>query len=211
MNRPVALALLVLLAALSAGCLDAASPVGEAEAAHAGTSCDLGMFVSGFAADGSPTCTAPAPVATACERGHVMIGIAADGAAKCSPIMDVAQEAMEDEQAQRQQEPARPTKSLSITANGALKDGVKSYTIAAASPGMNWSALHFTLDGTTLVQAAACTPDVGQYAACSDGAREAESATVDAGDHLVVAASSGSTLRVIDAHANAVILSVRVG
>lgn len=210
MRTTLSAALLVSLALFGAGCLGEPVPMIESHTAYAGSTCTVGSFVTGFDDNGTPLCTPPSFAGGDCDEGEVMTGITTDGAPSCAPIMDVAQAAMEQEQA-AEPEPSRPSKTLSLTSNGPIQDGYKTYTIASASPGMSWGELHFTLDGASLAPAAHCEPTTGQYAACAAGALEAESAAVDAGDRLIVSASSGQTLRILDADANAVILTLTVG
>lgn len=203
--RPLAVALLVTPALLLAGCAEDLAPLGDAEAAHAGTACEGGTFVAGFDAHGAPVCAATFLDAS-CEAGAVMVGLHADGALRCAPIMDVAQEAAEQERAQ--QPPSQPAKSLAITSAGPLEDGMKTYTIASASPGIQWADLAIAVNGAPLTRAEGCAPAPGEFAAC---AGEEPATAVSAGDSLVIHAGSGETMRIIDAGTNSVILTVTVG
>lgn len=214
--RVLAILSLLALAPILAGCATAPSPVGDAEAGHAGALCPEGRFVNGFLATGSPNCAAPpaqAPAAFTCPDGEVMVGFTAEGAPRCADFMAVAQKAKEKNPPP---EPSRPARMLSLTSTGAIRDGVKGYAIASASPSMRWSDLSLTVDGRawTLDPAGACPrapSGEGRYLVCGPQ-RETADATVDAGDTLAVGGiSSGQTIRLIDVQANAVILTLTVG
>ena len=91
--RPRAVLACALLAATAlAGC--ASAPVGDAEAAHAGTDCEVGRVVVGFLADGAPRCApvpAPALASFACPKGRFVAGFDADGKPLCAtPIATTA-------------------------------------------------------------------------------------------------------------------------
>lgn len=105
------------------------------------------------------------------------------------------------------------SKTLSLTSNGAITSGsLKAYTVASATSGMKWQDLDFTLDGASLtLDGADCSPASGFYTVCAGGTPEADDRTVDAGDQIKFYVTSGQTLRVIDATANSVILTLTVG
>ena len=109
--------------------------------------------------------------------------------------------------------PATPMRSLALSSNGALVDGVKSYTVASASPGFYWEDVRVTLDDETIYQdaPAVCAPPMeGYWVACRGTAVEESYESIDAGDAFRVSASSGQTLRFLDAYSDAVILTLRV-
>lgn len=207
-----------LLTSLLAGCATTPSPVGDAEAAHSGAACPSGAFVNGFLSTGSPNCAAPpAPsfAAVKCDAGEVVTGIGSDGKPVCEDVMTVAQASMES---QPPPPPSRPAKSLAMTSNGAISGNTKSYTIASASPGIKWSDLTLALDGVPLAYDGDAPADADNEYYVSDGphaapGRVAPSTSIDAGDRLTLhhGSLSGKTLRVIDAEANAVILTLVVG
>jgi hypothetical protein len=202
------LALLAVAVAL-AGC---AAPVGDAEAAHAGTTCPEDATVTGFAPDGAPTCTASPLAGFVCPAGEVVVGFSTTGAPECEGIMTIAETAMQAEMARNPPpQPSAPAKSLAITSNGPIADGVKAYTIASASPGMTWGDLLVNLNGQMLERAEGCAPAEGEYAVCAGDEPEGADATVDAGDTLRVAAEAGQMLRIIDSASNSVVLTLNVG
>lgn len=207
MRPKLLLALLPAVALVAAGCLEAASPVGDAEAAHSGARCEVGAYVTGFSPEGAPLCGTPPPTDVRCAPAEVVTGFAADGSLECRNVMEVAQEAMPPEPPQ----PSRPAKSLSVTSQGAVQDGRKTYVVASASPEMSWADLRVTLDGAELARAEGCEPAAGQFTACEGGAAEGADGKVDAGDLLTVAAQPGQTLRLVDGPSNSVILSLVVG
>lgn len=216
--RALAAALLLAASALLAGCATPSAPVGDAEAAHAGAACPAGAFVDGFLATGAPNCSAPpepAFPATACAAGEVVTGIEADGAPVCTDLMEVAQASMKNQPPPSQ--PSTPAKSLSVTSSGALASNTKAYTISSASPGMKWSDLRFTLDGTPLVYDGTDPANADNEFYVMDGqaivpGEALPSTTLDAGDGLVLyhSALAGKTLRILDAQANSVILTLTV-
>lgn len=112
--------------------------------------------------------------------------------------------------------------TVALLSEGRLDNTHKNFTIASASPGMRWSDLTFTIDGTALNQTFAATdgatacpsgPEANtRWLACAGASTEAASATVSAGDTLKFRGfSSGQTLRILDANANSVILTLTVG
>ena len=110
-------------------------------------------------------------------------------------------------------EPARPMRSLSLSSNGGLLDGMKSYTVTSVSPDFYWGDILVTLDGEELSQDAAslCKPPVeGMWLACSGTDVEAPWDDITAGDTLRLAAKSGQTMRILDSYTNSVILTLTV-
>lgn len=114
---------------------------------------------------------------------------------------------------------SQPAKTVSLTSAGAIASSVKQYTIASGTPGLKWSDLSYTLDGTTMTYDGTgplgndnefCVADTGST--CVTGT-SAPSTTVDAGDTLKIqhASLSGKTLRILDSQANSVILTLTVG
>ena len=110
-------------------------------------------------------------------------------------------------------------KSIALTSDGPIPTtgtfaGEKTYTIASSTSGMKWEDLKITLDGTTLAldvapNTCAAASGANAYQACGP-TLELGTATVDAGDYIRFTATSGQTLRVLDANANAVIYTVTV-
>ena len=109
---------------------------------------------------------------------------------------------------------ARPYRSLSLTSNGPLVDGVKTYTVSTASPDFLWGDVYLSLDGDTLFQdvPAVCgVPTEPFWIACGDATSVEESDdAINAGDLLRLPAKSGQTLRVIDPYTNSVLLVLTV-
>lgn len=112
---------------------------------------------------------------------------------------------------------SQPAKTISLTSNGAIASSVKQYAVASGTPGMKWSDLTFTLDGTSLAYNGSlggnnefCIADGGST--CTAGTT-VPTTTIDAGDLIKIqhAALSGKTLRVLDSQANSVILTLVVG
>jgi flagellin-like protein len=113
-------------------------------------------------------------------------------------------------------------KSMSLVSAGSISNNNKNYTVASATPGMKWTDLTFTMDGSTYAYHGdmltvvysgntMCVMDAS--AACAAGST-LPSTTVDAGDTVSIITTtglSGHTLRVLDANANAVVLTLTVG
>lgn len=105
-----------------------------------------------------------------------------------------------------------PQKAISLTSTGGLHDGVKTYTVAAASAGLTWGDLRVTVDGVErpFGDGASCTGGF-DVAACSAGQPVGPDDIVRAGDMLSLGQlSSGETLRVLDASASTVMLALTV-
>ena len=116
------------------------------------------------------------------------------------------------------------SKSLSLSSAGALTDGTddeKEYTVTAATPGMKYTDVKFTLNGAELgCDETSPTTDAfwiesgGVAIACSS-ATAGPDRVVAAGDIIVLheetEALSGKTLRILDSNANSVILTLNVG
>ena len=87
--RPLLACALLSFAAL-AGCASAPSPVGDADAAHAGIDCEVGSVVVGFLADGAPRCApmsatgAPALASFSCSSGKFVNGFDEEGRPRCA-------------------------------------------------------------------------------------------------------------------------------
>lgn len=103
--------------------------------------------------------------------------------------------------------------SLSLTSAGALENGMKDYTVAAASGNLSWARLMVNVDGMDryLEGSGDCLPaDEYVFVACRGDVGMTWEDDVMAGDTLRVAAESGQTLRVIDTYSNSVVLSLTV-
>lgn len=88
-RRPLLPLALVLASVLLAGCAENPSPLGDAEAAHAGVTCPAGTGVVGFDAHGSPACAAPPAPADplagfSCPQGQFVQGFDAAGRPRCA-------------------------------------------------------------------------------------------------------------------------------
>jgi hypothetical protein len=217
---------LLLASVLLAGCASSPSPVQDAEAAHAGAVCPAGSFVNGFLATGSPNCAPPAQTAAACAKGEVMTGVEAAGAPRCWNVLDVIEEA--EGMRPKPATPATPTspppaKTMSLSSDGALSSsGGKTYTIASTTSGMRWSDIIVTVNGAAINQTHAATNGVSAcpaspeaatvFLVCVGSAIKRSTDAISAGDSLrLTGLSSGQGLRILDAKANSVILTLTVG
>jgi archaeal type IV pilus assembly protein PilA len=114
-----------------------------------------------------------------------------------------------------------PQKSMALTSAGTLSGSNKTYTVASATSGMKWSDITVTVNGATqtqyVVASTACgaipaAQPANTYAACSGGNFVSSTGSVvNAGDTITVEGASGGTLRILDAQANAVILTLTIG
>ncbi|MEA3200029.1 MAG: hypothetical protein QOE90_1457 [Thermoplasmata archaeon] len=166
----------------------------------------LALLLAGCLSPGPADDASAGRAAFSCPAGQAVVGIDAGARIVCGVIA-----------------PATPTptgapaRSLSITSSGALQDGMKSYTIASASVGMTYGGLAFTINGATrpLDAAGACPATLSAadvYLACSGSTRDAASSPVQAGDTIAIGGlHGGDTLRILDAQANAVILTLTIG
>ena len=109
-------------------------------------------------------------------------------------------------------------KSLALSSAGAITSSTKTYTISSATPGMKWSDLKFTLEGTDLTYDGTDPANANNEFYVKDGSSTVAGSslpttTVDAGDSVVLyhSALSGKTLRILDSQANSVILTLVVG
>lgn len=87
--RGPVLVLLTLASIFAAGCATNPSPIGDADAAHAGISCPAGSSVSGFNAAGAPACAPPAAppplhAGFSCPPGEFVQGFDDAGRPRCA-------------------------------------------------------------------------------------------------------------------------------
>lgn len=117
---------------------------------------------------------------------------------------------------------SQPAKTVALSSSGAIANGDKSYSVAAATPGMRWLDISLTVDGTTVSQwtpiagGATCSAssDItnASWFPCSGATTEVGQGTVDAGDTIRIAGvSAGQTLRILDSAANSVIVTLVIG
>lgn len=127
---------------------------------------------------------------------------------------------------------SNPAKTISLTSAGALASSGKTYTVAAASSGMKYSDISITINGAAYNQSIASTnggvpgtgscaaataaamggADTSVWQACSGATVAATTAVISAGAQIQIAnVNSGDTLRVLDATANSVILTIVIG
>lgn len=112
-----------------------------------------------------------------------------------------------------------PSKTLSMTSSSALTGGIKTYTISSGTSGMRWSDLTFLVNGvarTFDAGAATCpsTPSATTtYLACAGTTIESSSNNVMTAGKTVAfsGVNAGDTLRVKDATANSIILTLTIG
>lgn len=214
--RLLPLAALLAASALLAGCAASPSPVGDAEAAHSGVVCPPGTAVQGFTAAGAPNCGGPSFAGFSCPEGEVVVGFDAAGSPACESLMKVA-EAVYAKEAPSSP-PSTPAKSIALSSSGAIASNTKSYNVAAATQGLKWSDLKLTLDGVELAYDGDAPADANNEFYVRDGSTAVTgttipSTTVDAGDGITIhhASLSGKTLRIIDAKANSVVLTLTIG
>ena len=111
-----------------------------------------------------------------------------------------------------------PAKSLSLTSNGAYDSTgfVKEYVVASATQGMKYSDMSFTIDGAPFTLAVAAGDNVWYIergGTALTPLATAQSAAVTAGDVIVIdddADMSGKQLRILDAQANSIILTLTI-
>lgn len=113
-----------------------------------------------------------------------------------------------------------PAKTISLTSSSSLSnsnsDSWKNYTVAAATSGMKYSDITLTLDGVTLPCASPAVDLTDSWLYSQGGTPGCTLATViGAGDRIQIfddgGGMSGKTLRVLDAQANSVILTLTIG
>lgn len=110
--------------------------------------------------------------------------------------------------------PDQAVKVLALSSDGPVEQNVKTYTISAVMPGIRYGDLNFTLDGQHLdmVDGLGCPSSVapGTYVVCEGGRALRDRDTVTAGDTVTLYADRDQTLRVVDAHAGFVVLTLTV-
>lgn len=108
---------------------------------------------------------------------------------------------------------AIPARSLSLSSTAPAAGGLKSYTIESVSPDLMWGELMATLDdeGSYLeVYDTLCQPPEQGFTVCGEAQSRGWDDVVAEGDVVTFVAEPGQTLRIIDAYANAVILTLVV-
>lgn len=119
---------------------------------------------------------------------------------------------------------SQPAKSLALSSSGSIDtttyagDFLKSYTIASATSGMRYSDLTVTIDGVTQTfDATPCSAGLlanANWGGCAGTTARAATDTVSAGDSLLLrtdATPAGTTLRILDATANSVMVTLNIG
>lgn len=126
---------------------------------------------------------------------------------------------------------SQPAKTMSLTSAQALATQTKVYTVSAATSGMKYSDVTFTIDGGAYNQSlaspsggapgtgtcastssAASLGDTTAWQACSGATVAATTNVIQAGDTLVFQqVASGQTLRILDSQANSVVLTLTIG
>lgn len=111
--------------------------------------------------------------------------------------------------------PDQAVKVLALSPADHADPAVRAYTVAAVMPGLRYEDLNLSLDGVILnmTRAAGCPApdDAAHFTACGDAETLRPRDAVQAGDVLLLRASPGQTLRVMDSAAGVVVLSVDVG
>ena len=117
---------------------------------------------------------------------------------------------------------SQPAKTLSLTSAGSIDsttyatDFVKTYTVASATSGMRYQDITVTMNGVTQAfeddgRSIDANAAWGAYAGATD---RVATDVIAAGDTLAVRTDTtpaGVTLRILDAQANSVILTLTVG
>lgn len=123
---------------------------------------------------------------------------------------------------------SQPSMSVALTSTSAIQQGygagtgdtLKTYTVSTATPGMKWGDLKVTLDGADVAYAATFAADKTNFQVTDTATGNAiadnaiAGSTIKAGQLLKVVydgSIDGKTLRLIDAQANSVVLTVIVG
>lgn len=109
-------------------------------------------------------------------------------------------------------------KTIGLISSAPLSGNTKLYSVSSAAAGMKWSDVRFTLNGRTLAYDSTLT-GTAKYCVATTGSSCVATASwnpasaVQAGQTITLADTSlnGETLRVVDAEANAVILTLVVG
>lgn len=110
--------------------------------------------------------------------------------------------------------PENAVKVLALASGGPPEGGAKTYVVAAVMPGVRYDHLDLTLDhkGLRHHKAGACAdaPPPNAYVVCRDGAVLAANETALPGDTLTFRAQVDQTLRVVDAEARFIVLTMTV-
>ncbi len=116
---------------------------------------------------------------------------------------------------------SNPAKTMSITSDGAIAESVfKNYTVASATSGMKWSDVTLSLNGAPLSYDHTATNTTDTFCVATSGTTCALNAAwaptttiITAGQMITIkdAALSGQTLRILDANANSVMLTLTIG
>lgn len=110
------------------------------------------------------------------------------------------------------QQHSAPT--ISLASDGPIADGVKSYTVSAATFGLKWNDLRVTIDGVeqTIDETAACPAAAStKFVVCHGATTEAAADTINGGDTLKINAAPHQTLRILDVASNSVIMTLNIG
>jgi flagellin-like protein len=109
-------------------------------------------------------------------------------------------------------------RSVSLTSAGPLSNGWKNFTVASASQSIKYSEIALSVNGQAwpLDAGASCampTLAAGKYGVCQGGtALTTATAIVKAGDVVMLGGvAAGQQLRLVDANANSVMLTLTIG
>jgi flagellin-like protein len=123
---------------------------------------------------------------------------------------------------------SNPSKSLALSSAGAIDsttytpDFLKKYTVASATSGMRYQDITLTIEGVTAAfDTTSCSAldnpasaTAGSWGGCAGATDRIATSTVAAGDQINIrfdSTEAGKTLRILDASANSVIVTLVMG
>jgi flagellin-like protein len=104
-----------------------------------------------------------------------------------------------------------PARAITLSSDGPIAGGVKTYSVSAASPSLRYNDVTFTLNGVTLALDVDCAATGTDVAACRGVTVLTGTSLIVAGDSLSFVAAAGDTLRIVDAQANSVLATITIG
>lgn len=109
--------------------------------------------------------------------------------------------------------PQQGVRVLALSSEGPVVENDKWLVVSAVMPGVDYGDLNLTLEGRHLSQTTApecAKPPRGQYVACRGGETLRAGDAITAGDHVRLHAEKSDMLRVVDAHAGFVVLTLTI-
>lgn len=104
-----------------------------------------------------------------------------------------------------------PAHAMTLSSDGPITGGVKTFSVSAASPSLRYNDVTFTLNGNPFTLDDNCAANATYVAACRGTTVLTGTSLIAAGDSVSLVAAAGDTLRIVDTQANSVLATITIG